>query len=405
MKTTSEKVGSQKPNTVLGVDIGSTKIHAAICEIDKLGGLQLKGVGNCTTEGLLKGQIKDSDLFQKSLDRAIKRAEVTAGFIPESVISTVPNYKIGFSQNSGLVTTQNGSGIIDQEDKLRCIKKAQNIVKPSDQNIIHVIPLKYRVDGKEVLNPIGLKGHHLEVDTRFILADQSNIQTVKQHFKTSDYALKGLIYDALSQGHILLSKDDRQSGTLMIDIGGYFTKISHFQNNILSNSYVIPIGGETISSDIATCLKVTLPEAERLKIIYGNTQLSVIDSQETIEIVTEQGKKSIKTRYLCQIIEARVDELFKLIQKQTDTLFNEYKTLVLAGESARLPGLKEYLQSRYAKDIKTTNPKVLEEHTDDPAYSVALGSIIYGLKVGIISYKETSHQRSIKQFFLNLLKK
>ncbi len=380
---------SKNTQVVGGVDLGSSKVSVVLGEIDNAGKLSVLGIGKSPLEGVEKGEIVSSKSFTSSLKTAIQKAEQKAGIQLKKMICTAPNFQIEFKKNLGVIVSRSDDGKISKEDKSDCIKKARNIVKSSQSKILHVIPLQYRVDGKEVSNPVGMEGTHLEVDAGFVLGNTDMLAQMSTCFESLAIEELGYIYDGLSHSELMLSKEDRQVGTLLLDMGAYFTKASYFINNVMSLSTILPLGGEAITRDIATCLKVTIPEAERLKIIYGTPLIADVDASEVIKITTREGVKTIKKRLLSQIIEARVDEMLKLIKKQLGDIFIEAKSITLTGESTQLYGLGQFIESRFNKKLKT--PPVVQGLSEQEriSYIGALGAIVYGMKSGVFETKRS----------------
>jgi len=369
---------------VLGVDVGSTKISAVIGKIDKTGSVTVKGIGTSVSAGLVRGEIQNIDAFRNALERAIQRAECRAGVRPSIVLTNLPLFKIQFTKNSSMVVSSEASGLISHSDKSSALRKTRKIVRSAAHMIVHVIPLLFRVDGLKTTDPVGVAGTHLETEAHCILADAQNIRRLTQCYKQLNLEISGLIYGGLSLGEIMISEKQKENDTLLIDVGGEFTKVSFFSNQTMMFSEVIPIGGANITSDISQCLKVGIPEAERLKIIHGNCNPAQIDPAETIHILADGGRQSIKKQYLCQIIEARVEELFKFIRKTALHHFDTADAIVLAGNGSFLNGLPDYIFRTFKKTISESPLPSLPHQEKDHSATLALANIFFALRAGAI---------------------
>ena len=391
-------------NLVLGLDIGSTKICAAICEIDRYSDLSLKGIGHSISSGIHKGKIEDPRELLRSIERAIRRAQMSAGASSAKVFLNCPFAGIGFAYNSGIVMGKEENGIIILSDKTECINRSKTVVKTGEQTIMHAIPLFYKVDQKMVQNPVGMVGKNLEVYTHLVLGNTDNITILTKLIRQLNLQVKGLIYDPLAMAQVYLSDLDRRDGSLLLDIGGRFSKLNVFKNNLLQKSLVIPIGGETITADIAACLKVTVPEAERLKILYGTLDISSIGQHETIEITSkETGRTDIKKMLLCQIIEARVSELLKIAKKQIKFDFGKTYPLVLAGNGSQLKGLQPYLLQNLGLPVREHIPETMRNIIESPSHASAIGLVLYGVKnqaVGFVDQQKKTWLGKMIDWFL-----
>ena len=225
---------SNTSQVVGGIDLGSTKVSVVLGEIDQKGKLTILGTGKSPLEGMEKGQIVSESSVSACLRSAVQKAEQKAGVQLKRLICTAPNFQIEFKKNLGVIVSRSEDGCISKEDKQECIKKARNIVKPNESKILHVIPLQYRVDGKEVSNPIGIDGTHLEVAAGFVLGNAENLKSLNNCFDDHSLESLGFIYDGLSHSELMLTKEDRQIGSLLLDIGGHFTKASYFLTSIFS---------------------------------------------------------------------------------------------------------------------------------------------------------------------------
>jgi cell division protein FtsA len=375
-------------NAILGLDIGSSKICAVLAEIDESNELQVKGLGSSITAGISRGAIIDENELKRAIDRAIVRAELNANMKAGKVIVNIPFGGFKFITNSGLISVADPEGKITFADQQAVIENAKKSIAFPHKKIMHVIPLNYKVDGQDTLKPEAAFGQHLEVDAHIILGDLNNIIIVSKIMRNFGLQIAGLAYDSLSTGQILLTDQERQNGMAVLDIGGRFTKYSYFVNDRLAYSQIIPIGGETITSDIAYCLKVTIPEAERLKVMYGNVLLSSIDKQEKIEITTiNEGRKEIKVILLGQIINARLLELTKMLNEQSQQKIPDC-AIILAGQSAKLKGLESFLAEKLSRTVILDLPTNLRSLIDNISYVSALSLVMYGLKNKAFKYSE-----------------
>jgi len=374
-------------NAIIGIDIGSSKISALVCEIDEQNELHIKGQGSSISSGILRGKITDQQELERAIARAIQRAEQMANIHASKTVINLPFYGFEFVKSLGLITSQEEAGQISSSDQQMAIENAKKSIALHKKKIMHVIPQCYKVENIEVQNPVGVFGRRLEVQTLLINTDTENLLSIAKMMKHFNLHILGIVYDPLSLSQVYLTDEDRQNGTVLIDIGGRFTKFNFFQSNRLEFTSIIPIGGETITADIAYCLNVTIPEAERLKIQYGTLDISQINPQTMIQITTkEEGRKEIPLQLLSEIIIARVAELLKLIQKDANPILQKSYPIKLAGQSTKLKGLKDYIEQNFQSPVSIQIPASPYSNIDHISYTSALGLLVYALKQKVINY-------------------
>ncbi|MBG90805.1 MAG: cell division protein FtsA [Actinobacteria bacterium] len=375
-----------KNNTILGLDLGSSKICAAICQVNDQSELSVLGLGTSVTAGLSHGSIQDADELSRSIERAIKRASSGLTSIPQKVMVNVPLLGFRFVHNVGLLISKEDTGQISQTDQTECIRRSKNIVQSPEQKMLHMLPINYKVDQQEVKNPVGVFGKTLEVKSHLILAHSETILLLSKLLKRLNLHISGLVYDPLSLSQLVLAEKERDQGAILVDIGGAFTKICLIKEQKLYRSKLIPIGGDTFTKDIAVCLNVSIPEAERLKIIYGDVCLSRINPSETLDITTlSEGPKKIKRILLSQILEARAAELYKLITAEVENELAQRHQVVVIGGGSLLKGMVEYGQAEFGVSTREGLPDMLKSVVESTVYSSAVGLVFYGLKTGSIS--------------------
>ena len=207
-------------NLVMGLDIGSAKICASICEVEPGGELNLLGVGTSISSGLRRGKIVDSEDLYRSIERAINRAERQCGVRPSKVVSNVPIIGMQFVHNTGFFLSKSETGQITESEKMECLRRSKNIAKPSHQTVMHVIPLFYKVDGAIVKDPVGAFGTHLEVSTVIVLGDSENIMALKNVLKDLSMQISGFVYDSLAASQVMLPASERKNGIIFSPLPG-----------------------------------------------------------------------------------------------------------------------------------------------------------------------------------------
>lgn len=351
---------------ILALNIGSTKIQAQLIELSENTPPKVLSTGTSPATGTDRGKITTPKDFATAIDRAIKRAEWETSEKTKDIIITIPSYKLTYRANTALITPKTPESIT-KSDQQTLLNKAQNIIKTPEEILLHNLPKHYKINGQLTESPIGKKGTHFEIETTSILTEKTNLGLIITTIEKLGYNLIASIADPIATTAPLLNPNTKQ---LIIDIGGRYTKLSYFKNAKLQTLRTIPVGGDTITTDIATCIKTSFPESERIKVIHGTTQSP--DTQRTISVSTEDGRREVPLKLLTDIISARVEELITLIQKAFIKELQSTDTIILTGGSSKLTALKETLETHLKKPIQSK-----EENT-------ALGAILHAIGTGTL---------------------
>ena len=394
---------TENQNIYLGLDIGSSRLSAALCEVTNNEELQLKGVGTHSSVGFERGKVVDFSALKDALQETIEQAEADANCKTNKVFLSISSEYLKCFHHSGLLLSEDESGQISYQDKINVIKQSKNVALPSDTMLLHAIPLVFRVDSKVVQNPVGVFGKKLEVQTYIVLVRTEIIQELKRMLNDMGYTIKGFVFDVLAAGQVMLLSKERKDGAVLVDIGGSRTRISLFKHSLLCNSWDIPIGGSVFSSDISACLKLSFSEAERMKILYGDALVSRISQDEILDITSEDNSdKQIKRLLLAQILEARCKELLSYIAKTVTISSDSNYQLVFGGGGSLLKGMLELGRDMINDNVRDGLPDSVKGIIESSTYSTAVGLVLYGLRTNAITYK--AHKQPILKRCLSWVK-
>ncbi len=387
----------QSYKKILGLDIGSSKVTACLCDVGSEGDVHTRGLASFPSIGIVKGKIEYPDELKRAIRKAIQRAELTAGSCAEHVIATLPFYSIESSMRTGSIQLPDPYLPITEKDKMDCLRQSKSQDLSVNETILHIIPIVYRVDGVSTHNPIGLTGKHLEADTHILTIKTAIIDTLSTIFNDLSLHISGLLYEPLAAAHVYLDEHQREKGAYIIDCGGRFTKVSFFQNHLLQKTVILPIGGDTITGDIAYCLKIPMVDAERLKTLYGDLRFSHMNPQEKIR-VSPSDTAEVNRRMFCQIIEARVAEMIGLLQKKMSFHMDLRHDCVLVGGSHKLGGFQAYLEETLGHPVRSGFTPTLESFGHPTDHASALGCILYGVRNRVIPFPKSPHPDILARF-------
>jgi cell division protein FtsA len=379
---------AQKKWLIVGIDVGTTKICTAIAR-QKTPRLEVLGSGWAPSRGLRKGVVVNLSETVASVKSSLEEAEEEARSLVESAYVSVGGSFMRSRNSSGQTEVRAKSNQVSGEDIHRAVAEAKRLELPSDYEVVHALTQRFRLDGhNDVVNPLGMTGRNLSVTLHLVFNASSVVQNIVNAINKSDVIVTGVAMQQLASGEAVLTEDEKELGSVLVDLGGGTTDIAIYRQGYIFHSEVIPLGGTLITKDIAIGLKAPLEEAEELKKEVGAVFAQSVPEEEIVE-VTEVGtgrRRSISRRLLCQIVEARADEILtavaKVIQKagvQSDLITGA----VLTGGGSLLEGLPERAEQILGLPVRIGLPTgfvTRNETVFSPAYSTALGLLKYAEK-------------------------
>ncbi len=390
-----------KKNIVASMDIGTTHVRVIIGEINLDSTINIIGVGTSPSRGLKKGVIVDLDDTVNSIKDALEEAERMAGLEVFSVFLGIVGSQVGIINNRGVVAVSGDDKEITDEDVERVMQQAQVIALPPEREIIDILPREFIVDGYDgIRDPVGMIGVRLEVDAMVVSGMTSTIRNTYRCVNRSDLEIDGPVLNSLANAEIVLSRDEKELGALLVDIGGGTAEIAIFQGGSLKDISVVPVGGSYITNDLAVGLKTTLEQAERLKVNYGVVLTSLASSEEEISVqnVTGKREKKITQRDLAMIIEPRVLEILQMVKEECAKMGFNATTLpaglVLTGGVSLMKGMAELAEQVFDCSVRIAQPGYVG--VKSPIYSTAVGIIHYVQRKNMVSQKKTASPRALK---------
>ncbi|MCD1261621.1 cell division protein FtsA [Paenibacillus athensensis] len=362
---------------IVSLDIGTSKVRAIIGEVVN-GTINIIGVGSADSEGIRKGAIVDIDQTVNSIRSAVDHAERMVGVQISEVFVGITGNHIALQTSHGVVAVSNEDREIGEEDIDRVIQAARVIALPPEREIIGVVPKQYLVDGQEGINdPRGMIGVRLEVDATIITGAKTGIHNLIRVVEKSELKVAGLILMSLAAGQLVLSKDEKMIGTVLVDIGAGATTLAVFEQGNMVATSTIPIGGEYISNDIAIGLRTQMEIAERIKLKFGCASIQDAAPDQVFKVtrIGSNVDKEFSQVDLANIVEPRVQEIFQLIRSEVHRLGYGDLTggYVLAGGTVMMPGMLAVAQEELATSVRIAVPDFIGVR--DPSFTNGVGII------------------------------
>lgn len=304
---------------IVGIDIGTSKVTTVVGEVNNFEQIEIICMTKAKCSGIKKGKIINDDEVAMAIAKTINDAEEEANLRINSAYVTIPGKYVTIVQNSVIKEIKDKFAGISSRDVSSALMLAKDIELPENKTIIDIVPESFTLDdGQVVSDPIGAFSSSITLNAEIIIADKEYVKQLQQIFKKADLEIDGIIPNTLAQRNLILDNNELNDNIMLLDIGAGNTDIGVFEGNKFVYTNTIPLGGDSITNDIALVLDISLEEAEKLKKQYGLALKSFIDNDNDVILNTCNGiskTRTIKSSELIEIIEARIEEIFYLVNK------------------------------------------------------------------------------------------
>jgi cell division protein FtsA len=303
---------------IVGIDIGTSKVSTFVGEVNNFNQIEILCSTSSKCAAIKKGQIVSEEELSASIARTIKEVEEISNLRVNSAYTTIPGNYITIVQNSIVKEAKDKFSGITVKDVAAAIIQAREIEIPEDKVIIDIVPDKFILeDGKAVDDPVGRFSSNFTLTAQIILAEKDYVRKLTSVFRKAGLEIDGIIPTVLAERNLVLDTNELNDNVMILDIGAGSTDIGIFSGSSFIYTNSLPLGGDSITNDIEYCLNISREEAEKLKRQYGLALKSFIDNDNNIVLNTSKVEKNqtIKSSDLIEIIEARIEEIFSLINK------------------------------------------------------------------------------------------
>jgi cell division protein FtsA len=399
----------ESKNLVVGLDIGTSKIVTMIAEVLDNGALSVIGLGQADCEGLKKGVVVNIDATVQSIQKSLEDAELMADCKVGAVWTGIAGSHIRSFNSTGMVAIKDKE--VSQPDVDRVIETATAVSVPSDQQVLHVLPQEFMIDGQDdIREPLGMSGVRLEVRVHIVTGAVSAAQNIVKCIRRCGLEVNELILQPLASSHAVLTRDEKELGVALVDIGGGTTDIAIFSGGAIRHTAVIPIAGDQITNDIAMALRTPTQDAELIKIRHGIAKQALADPQAWFEVpgLGDRAPRQLSRQALAAVIEPRVEELFALVQQVIrESGYEELLSsgVVITGGSALLPGMVELGEDVFLKQVRVGTPSYrgnLADVISSPRFSTGMGLLEEARNQWIRGRKEDQSSGSFKDTFARM---
>ena len=377
----------------VGLDIGTTKIVAMVGRKNEHGKIEILGVGKAKSLGVHRGVVNNITQTVNSIKEAVAQAEAASGYKITDVTVGIAGQHIRSLQHSDYITRPNYEDVIDENDLKKLVEQVYKLVMLPGEEIIHVLPQEFKVDSGETHEPIGMYGSRLEANFHVVVGQVTSIKNIARCVKNAGLNLAGITLEPLASSDAALSKEEKEAGVALIDIGGGTTDIAVFKDGMIRHTSVIPYGGNVITEDIKIGCSIIERQAELLKEKFGSAWPGENKETEIVSIPGLRGRdpKEISLKRLSQIIHARVQEILEQSYLELKHYGCEEQKkkliagIVMTGGGSKLKHIRQLAEYINAMDVRIgfSNEHIVGEMVEElsgPEYATSVGLLMKGLE-------------------------
>lgn len=394
-----------KERLLVGLDVGTSCVRLVAGQLgvtpDRRPSLNIIGAVETPSAGIAKGAISSLEDAVASISACLEQAERVIGAPIREAAVGVGGAFISAQNSRGVIGVSRTDGDIRGEDVQRAIEAAKAVINPANQEIIHVLPRGFSVDGQQgIKDPVGMQGIRLEVDALLVQGLSSHIKNLTKAVFRTGLDITELVYAPLALGEAVTTSKQREVGVCVLGIGASTTGVAVYENGELLHAATIPIGADHITSDLAIGLRVSLDVAEQLKRAHGQAVAETVPKRAPEIELDPFGApgETAAPRFMAEIVEARAEELFEKVDQELKKIDREGllpSGILLAGGGSKLPGMvdvaKRVLRLPCAIAQSNPVPTSMPEALQDPAFATAVGLVLWSFEAERRAEERGSH--------------
>ncbi len=381
------------PSPIVGLDIGSQTIRVALGTPQSRGRFALTNALRFPSEGLRKGMVDDVSALTRSLSSVFSELKQISPHGVKNLFVSVGSPNVRVQASRGIVAVSRADLEIYKEDISRAIEASEAVKLASNRMVLHTLTDEFAVDDiGDIKDPLGMVGNRLEARSLIIDAFAPAIKNLIRAVEVAGGSIAGLIFNPLSSARAVLTKNQRDLGVCLIDIGFCTTTFAVYQEGKLLHAGSFPFGSGHVTNDLAIGLKTSIDAAERVKFAFGAALAKDVPIRENVELVKfDSGARGgASRRFIAEIVEVRLAEIFEFIHHDLRNIGRGGQLpggIVLTGAGAKLPGIVDLAKQEFRLPARVGVPELssfsidnpeLVTTLDDPEYACALGLLLWG---------------------------
>jgi len=375
--------------TLVGIDIGSHKICTLIGEALPGGGARVLGMGHAPAVGIRRGEVVHVEDAAGAIAASIERAERSAGVEVRRAVVGITGTHIASHNHHAVVPIGRRPREVTHADVQRVLETAGAVPLDAGREVLHVLPRCYRLDGGgPVVSPIGMEGYRLEVDVHIVTASTAALANLRRCLQLAEVAPDTLVLSTLAAAEACLTRDERELGAMVADLGAAATGIACYRDGAIAASAVVPVGGRHMTNDLAVLLQTPLDQAERIKLAHGHALPELDGEDVAIDVVPfgEVDRRTTTRQHVSEVIAARADEIARLVLAEVERAGQAGHLpagAVLTGGGTELSGLPRRLYEQWGLPVRigrATDVVGLTDAAKGPSHAAAVGLLLWSAR-------------------------
>lgn len=403
-----------KSTDILALDIGSASIKALVGEVRRDGSFVVKSLYKMPSRGMRRGMVSDHDDAAGAVHQALLEVRRAHPDALRAIFVGVGNANVRAQSSRGIVAVARADYQIHHDDMMRVEAAAQAVTVPPNRSIIHLINQEYMVDGVTgIKNPLGMTGNRLELSSMIVDVFEPAVKALTRAVETAGGEMDGMIFGPLASAQSVLSRNQKDLGVVLIDIGADTTSVVAYEDGKLADLAVFPVGASNITNDLAIGLQISPEAAEVVKCSFGVASPKDVSSREMIDLkrIDARAKGAVPRQFIAEIIEARLEEIFELVNGELKRIGKAGRLpagAVLSGGGAKIPGIIELARQELRLPAQIGTPDMARLHTseegmaakaEDPEFACAVGLLMWAKEYSV---EPEGSAGGMKRFFMRL---
>ncbi len=405
-------------NFITGLDIGTSSLKAVIGEVKNDGQLSVVKILKTPSGGMRKGSVDDLAEMTRALNIIFSDVKKVSKNAVKNLFLSVGGADIHTQASKGIIAVSRADYEIYQDDVDRAVQASQAINLPPNRMVLHAINREFIVDGVgDIRDPIGMIGNRLEVNSLIIDVFAPSVKNLTKCVEMAGATIGGLIFSPLASARAVLSKNQKDLGVVLVDIGFGTTSICVYEEGKLIHAAIFPVGSGNITNDLAIGLKTSVDAAEAVKLTFGSASSKGISGRENVDLkkIDPNSRSNTTRRIISEIIEVRLAEIFEFVNNELKIIGRAGKLpvgAVLTGGGSKIPGLVDLAKDELDLPAQIAIPDIsslemptgeLSLQIEDPEFVCATGLLLWGKDRLFISGTEDGLGSWVKKLFKNLL--
>lgn len=389
---------------IVGLDIGTTTVQAVVAQKTKTQIMpQVIGWSSVESRGLRRGAVIDIEEAASAIREAFDKALSHAGVKTDEAFVSIGSSQISVRPSRGVIIVSRADKEISQEDISRALGAAQALPVNPNREIIHVLPRQFSVDNEVgIKDPLGMSGVRLEVDALILDCPTQALKNLRKAVSLAGIKLKEIVASPLASARAVLSRRQKELGTLVLDIGGGTCGMVIFEEGDILHTHLLPLGSSHVTHDLALGLRTSVDVAEEVKKHHGSALIETVSSRDVVDLNKLGGESSVARKEIAMICEARFTEIFEMAQKELKRIDRAGMLpggVVLVGGGSKLPRLVKLAKKELGLPAQLGIAQEImgpEELTHDQMWAAAFGLVLWGSDDTIV--ERVSSGRSWQNF-------